>query len=218
MREVEGLSIHEIVRRIGHDLREAGEGLESLGFHHRWVRARRPRHVTLLARWPSRQAMQHARDRIRELTDSRMPAVKNVGEPCEGEPHARFEVAAGGTRHQSAQPCGAGASRRPYRGRLEGRMTPGSRRVRGSSLVPRAHIGSHTRRRVTELRVQSSGISAGTGGRCEGEESQRAARVPPIDGGRCSPPYDDPVSSGAHGRNAPGRLKLTAMSAGSAVG
>jgi hypothetical protein len=27
---------------------------------------------------------------------SRMPAVKNVGEPCAGEPHARFEVAAGG--------------------------------------------------------------------------------------------------------------------------
>ncbi|MEA2186817.1 MAG: hypothetical protein QOK16_1828 [Solirubrobacteraceae bacterium] len=28
-----------------------------------------------------------------------MPAVKNVGEPCAGEPHARFEVAAGGTWH-----------------------------------------------------------------------------------------------------------------------
>ena len=27
---------------------------------------------------------------------SRMPAVKDVGEPCAGEPHARFEVAAGG--------------------------------------------------------------------------------------------------------------------------
>src|SRR5712691_1592 len=34
--------------------------------------------------------------------DSRMPAVKNVGEPCAGEPHARFEVAAGGNRNQSA--------------------------------------------------------------------------------------------------------------------
>ena len=31
-----------------------------------------------------------------------MPAAKDVGEPCAGEPHARFEVAAGGTRHQSA--------------------------------------------------------------------------------------------------------------------
>jgi hypothetical protein len=31
-----------------------------------------------------------------------MPTVKNVGEPCAGEPHARFEVAAGGIWHQSA--------------------------------------------------------------------------------------------------------------------
>ena len=28
--------------------------------------------------------------------DSRMPAAKNVGEPCAGEPHARFDAAAGG--------------------------------------------------------------------------------------------------------------------------
>ena len=27
-----------------------------------------------------------------------MPAVKGVGEPCAGEPHARIEVAAGGNR------------------------------------------------------------------------------------------------------------------------
>src|SRR6266545_1581266 len=46
--------------------------------------------------------------------DGRMPAVKNVGEPCAGEPHARFEVAAGGNRNQSATPRGTGASRRPY--------------------------------------------------------------------------------------------------------
>ena len=43
-----------------------------------------------------------------------MPAVKNVGEPCAGEPHARIEVAAGGDLRQSAVPRGAGASRRPY--------------------------------------------------------------------------------------------------------
>jgi hypothetical protein len=42
-----------------------------------------------------------------------MPTVKNVGEPCAGEPHARFEVAAGGNWHQSAMPHDAGASRRP---------------------------------------------------------------------------------------------------------
>src|SRR6266508_2876465 len=74
-------------------------------------------------------------DRVRELQralyraakadphgGSRMPAVKNVGEPCAGEPHARFEVAAGGNLRQSALPRGAGASRRPY-------IELGSRRV-----------------------------------------------------------------------------------------
>ena len=51
-------------------LRVGGEGFDFLGFHHRWVQplGRRPRHVPFLARWPTRQAMQHARDRIGELT------------------------------------------------------------------------------------------------------------------------------------------------------
>jgi RNA-directed DNA polymerase len=51
-------------------LREGGEGFDFLGFHHRYVRGRtrRSRNITFLARWPSHQAMQHARDRIRELT------------------------------------------------------------------------------------------------------------------------------------------------------
>jgi Fe-S-cluster-containing hydrogenase component 2 len=31
-----------------------------------------------------------------------MPAVKNVGEPCAGEPHARIEVAAGGNQASRA--------------------------------------------------------------------------------------------------------------------
>src|SRR6266545_2631543 len=64
-----GLALKEAKTRIVH-LREGGEGLDFLGFHHRWVRARGPRvqHVTFLARWPSRAAMQHARDRVRELT------------------------------------------------------------------------------------------------------------------------------------------------------
>ena len=41
-------------------------------FHHRWVRARgtaKPSRVCFLARWPSRKAAQHARDRIRQITD-----------------------------------------------------------------------------------------------------------------------------------------------------
>jgi hypothetical protein len=51
-----------------------------------------------------------------------MPAMKHVGEPGAGEPHARFDEAAGGIWHQSGShtPHGAGASRRPYRDRGKG--------------------------------------------------------------------------------------------------
>jgi RNA-directed DNA polymerase len=64
-----GLSLKPAKTRIVH-LREGGEGVDFLGFHHRYVRAtgQRVRHVTFLARWPSSQAMQRARDRVRELT------------------------------------------------------------------------------------------------------------------------------------------------------
>ena len=51
-------------------LKEGGEGLDFLGCHHRRVRGERGyEHLRFLARWPSREAMQRARDRIRELTD-----------------------------------------------------------------------------------------------------------------------------------------------------
>ena len=64
-----GLEPKATKTRIVH-LSEGGAGLDFLGFHHRWVRARstRSRQVLFLARWPTRQAVQHARDRIRELT------------------------------------------------------------------------------------------------------------------------------------------------------
>ena len=67
-----GLTLKDAKTRIV-QLREGGEGLDFLGFHHRWVRGDTPasRHLRFLARWPSRQAMQRARDRIRELTDRR---------------------------------------------------------------------------------------------------------------------------------------------------
>jgi hypothetical protein len=47
--------------------------LDFLGFHHRWVRGNTPRsrHLCFRVRWPSRQAMQRARDRVREITDRR---------------------------------------------------------------------------------------------------------------------------------------------------
>jgi RNA-directed DNA polymerase len=67
-----GLTLKDAKTRIV-ELREGGEGLDFLGFHHHWVRGNTPasRHLCFLARWPSRQAMAHARHRIRELTDRR---------------------------------------------------------------------------------------------------------------------------------------------------
>ena len=67
-----GLELKPAKTRIVH-LTEGGEGLDFLGFHHRWVRGNTPRsrHLRFLARWPSRQATQRARDRIREITDRR---------------------------------------------------------------------------------------------------------------------------------------------------
>jgi RNA-directed DNA polymerase len=64
-----GLEPKQAKTRIVH-LTEGGEGIDFLGFHHRYVRGRTPRsrHLTFLARWPSHQAMQHARQRVREIT------------------------------------------------------------------------------------------------------------------------------------------------------
>jgi RNA-directed DNA polymerase len=65
-----GLEPKAAKTRIVH-LQEKGEGLDFLGFHHRLVRSRGlngKKPVTFLARWPADKAMQHARDRIRELT------------------------------------------------------------------------------------------------------------------------------------------------------
>ncbi len=49
-----GLELKAEKTRIVH-LREGGEGLEFLGFEHRWVRAKRNKDVQFLARWPSRR-------------------------------------------------------------------------------------------------------------------------------------------------------------------
>jgi group II intron reverse transcriptase/maturase len=64
-----GLEPKAAKTRIVH-LEEGGEGFDFLGFHHRLVRGWTPKsaHLTFLARWPSRKAVQHARDRIREIT------------------------------------------------------------------------------------------------------------------------------------------------------
>jgi len=67
-----GLELKQAKTRIVH-MTDGREGLDFLGFHHRWVRGNTPRsrHLSFLVRWPSRQATQHARDRIREITDRR---------------------------------------------------------------------------------------------------------------------------------------------------
>lgn len=65
-----GLEPKEAKTRIVH-LEVGGEGFDFLGFHHRLVRSQGrvgTKGVTFLARWPARMAMQHARDRVRELT------------------------------------------------------------------------------------------------------------------------------------------------------
>jgi group II intron reverse transcriptase/maturase len=68
-----GLRPKEVKTRIVH-LQVGAGGFDFLGFHHRLVRSRSRdgrRSVTFLARWPSDKAMQHARDRVRELTSRR---------------------------------------------------------------------------------------------------------------------------------------------------
>jgi RNA-directed DNA polymerase len=64
-----GLEPKAAKTRIVH-LAEGNPGFDFLGFHHRLVRGWTPKsaHLTFLARWPSRRATQHARDRIREIT------------------------------------------------------------------------------------------------------------------------------------------------------
>lgn len=64
-----GLAPKASKTRIVH-LVEGGLGVDFLGFHNRLVRGRTPRsaHLVFLGRWPSRKAVQHARDRIRSIT------------------------------------------------------------------------------------------------------------------------------------------------------
>jgi group II intron reverse transcriptase/maturase len=68
-----GLEPKDAKTRIVH-LEVGGEGFDFLGFHHRLVCSQGrvgTKGVTFLARWPASKAMQHARDRIRELTARR---------------------------------------------------------------------------------------------------------------------------------------------------
>jgi RNA-directed DNA polymerase len=80
-----GLEPKEAKTRIVH-LEVGGEGLTFLGFAHHMVQSPArtgKRQITFLARWPADKAMQHARDRLRELTDRsrfRVPVEEVVQE------------------------------------------------------------------------------------------------------------------------------------------
>src|SRR5680860_142229 len=117
-----GLQTKAAKTRIVH-LQEAGEGLDFLGFHLRMVRARSPRHrhVVFLARWPSRKAMQHARDRVRFLTararqaapvpSGSAPGLGRVAWPC-----VRASVRGtrrGGDEASVLAPCAGGSRGSP---------------------------------------------------------------------------------------------------------
>lgn len=68
-----GLEPKAAKTRIMH-LQVGGEGFDFLGFHHRLVRSQGrvgTKGIVFLARWPSKRAMQHARDRIRDITARR---------------------------------------------------------------------------------------------------------------------------------------------------
>jgi group II intron reverse transcriptase/maturase len=74
-----GLEPKEAKTRIVH-LQVGGPGFDFLGFHHRLVRSQGRRGsgkgVVFLARWPTNKAMQHARDRVRELTERRRALLR----------------------------------------------------------------------------------------------------------------------------------------------
>ena len=63
-----GLELKDAKTRIVH-LEEGGEGVDFLGFHHRWVRANARQSMSASSpAGPHARAMQHARDRVREIT------------------------------------------------------------------------------------------------------------------------------------------------------
>ena len=85
-----------------------------------------------------------------------MPAVKNVGEPCAGEPHARFEGAAGGNQASRASTCRAAQAPLAY---PTNRHTFGTLAVRGAESIVElqnwlGHAEVRTTMRYTHYREQ----------------------------------------------------------------
>jgi hypothetical protein len=68
---------------------------------------------------PARPRGDHGRRGRCRARPAAKPSIESTpaSYTCAGEPHAPFDAAAGGNRGQPANPCGTGASRRPYRRR-----------------------------------------------------------------------------------------------------
>ena len=118
-----GLGPKAAKTRIVH-LVEGGEGFDFLGFHHRLVRGRTPRsvHLAFLARWPSRKAIQRARDRIREITGRKrllVPVEDIVGSStascAAGLGTSATETPPGSSARSATTPCAGSRCRRPRR-------------------------------------------------------------------------------------------------------
>ena len=71
-----------------------------------------------------------------------MPTVKNVGEPCAGEPHARIDGGREETGQSGHQPRGPGASRLPGWRREETRPVGPARAAQPRRLSPTLLTGS----------------------------------------------------------------------------
>jgi hypothetical protein len=136
-----------------------------------------------------------------------MPPVKDVGEPCAGEPHARIDAAAGGNRNQSGRhephgtrrlpPTRPSAGARLRRPHLEQCESKGSAVVRGgNAVVPRggARLGRRRPRACTaayspsvDLIISSArtGSVAGDVYGCAARASRGCSReAARVDGGR----------------------------------
>ena len=113
-----GLELKAAKTRIVHLAEDKdAEGFDFLGFHHRLVRARgtvKPSRVCFLARWPSRKAAQHARDRIREITDRKRLLVAD--EQIVEELNLFLRGWAGYFRYGNSARCSTRSASTPWNG------------------------------------------------------------------------------------------------------
>jgi RNA-directed DNA polymerase len=100
-----GLEPKAAKTRIVH-LVEGGEGFDFLGFHHRLVRGRTPKsaHLTFLARWPARKAIQRARDRNRVLVPVEASSRSSTASCAAGPDTSATETPPGSSARSGTTP------------------------------------------------------------------------------------------------------------------